>query len=238
MSALAFIGLAPLVLLGVILLLVLGLAGRGEPDPTGRRTYGVYLFAVTFVSLFIVLFASLLVVQALVQVALPDPSGVVPVPVPSFQPSSSAAGSAYQDITSQVRSYDPNREHWANAVASALVALAAGLVLRFHAERARELVRQPGFEGSTVWRTYQVYIHAVCFVSILIALVAGALAAYGLFRVIAPGVTAQFTPATDERDQGVSELVTGGVLAAASFAIFHFHWRRSVHRSVLPSPAD
>ncbi len=41
-----------------------------------------------------------------------------------------------------------------------------------------------------------------------------------------------------ERDQWVSELVTGGVLAVGSFATFYFHWRCSVHRSTLPQPTD
>lgn len=95
----------------------------------------------------------------------------------------------WQDFA-QNQSFDPDREWWRMAVQAALIAVAAGLVLRFHAAKARELLSEPGVGGSPAWRTYQAYVHTVCFVSVLIALVAGASAAYGLFRVIAPGVRA------------------------------------------------
>ena len=237
MEFFALLGLIPLVLLGLVVLGVLALAGRGEPDPTGGRTYAFYVFAVTFVSLFITLFALIGVVQALVRVPLPDSRGEFPVPIGTGSAGygeeliAPAPGFETAPGFAQTQSFDPDREWWRMAVQAALIAVAAGVVLRFHAARARELLTEPGVEASPAWRTYQAYVHAVCFVSILIALVAGAAATYGLFRVIAPGVTAQFSLPTAERQGGIAQLVTGGLSALGAYAVFAYHWRRSARRS-------
>ena len=242
MEFFALLGLIPLVLLGLVVLGVLALAGRGEPDPTGGRTYAFYLFAVTFVSLFITLFALIGVVQALVRIPLPDSQGAFPVPVGTSGAGYGSVGGSEEHIAlapgfetppgfAQTQSFDPDREWWRMAVRAALIAVAAGVVLRFHAARARELLTEPGVEASPAWRTYQAYVHAVCFVSVLIALVAGAAAAFGLFRVIAPGVTAQLSSAAPEREGGIAQLVTGGLSALGAYALFAYHWRRSARRS-------
>jgi len=233
----ALIGLIPLVLLGLVVLGVLALAGRGEPDPTGGRTYAFYVFAVTFVSLFITLFALIGVVQALVRIPLSDLGGEFPVPIGTGSSVygeeliAPAPGSEGWQSIAQTQSFDPDREWWRMAVQAALIAVAAGVVLRFHAAKARELLTEPGVEASPAWRTYQAYVHAVCFVSVLIALVAGAAAAFGLFRVIAPGVTAQLSSAAPEREGGIAQLVTGGLSALGAYALFAYHWRRSARRS-------
>jgi hypothetical protein len=124
-----------------------------------------------------------------------------------------------------VQRYDPNDERIRSAVMAGLVAIAAGLVLLFHARRAEELVHDPAFAEGPARRTYHVYLYAVCFVAILTTLVAGAFAVYGLFRIIAPG-TSGFGPHNGERNEGIHELVTSGLLALVAVAIFHFHWRR------------
>ena len=242
MEFFAIIGLIPLVLLGLVVLGVLALAGRGESDATGGRTYALYLFAVTFISLFIMLFALIGVVQAVVRIPLSDVGGEVPVTIGSSgagygsvggseELTTPVPGSETQSDVAQLQSFDPDRELWRMAVQAALIALAAGIVLRFHAAWARELLTEPGVEDSPAWRTYQAYVHAVCFVSVLIALVAGAAGAYGLFRLIAPGITGQFSSPTAERQGGIAQLVTGGLSVLASYAVFAYHWRRSARGS-------
>jgi hypothetical protein len=124
-----------------------------------------------------------------------------------------------------VQRYDPNDERIRSAVQAGLVAIAAGLVLLFHARRAEELVHDPAFAEGPARRTYHVYLYAVCFVAILTTLVAGAFAVYGLFRIIAPG-TSGFSPHNVERNEGIHQLITSGLLALVAVAIFHFHWRR------------
>lgn len=132
--------------------------------------------------------------------------------------------------------YNPDDERIRSAVQAGLVAIAAGLALLFHARRADELVHDPAFAEGPARRTYHVYLYAVCFVAILTTLVAGAVAVYGLFRIIAPG-TSGFGPHSVERNEGIHQLVTSGALALVAGAIFLFHWRRVPGRAAPISEA-
>lgn len=104
-----------------------------------------------------------------------------------------------------------------------LVALAAALVLVFHARRLRQLVRDPEFDQR---RGYLFYLYAVCLVTVMTTLAAGSIAAYGLVQLISPTAVSS-GPSNLERDEGVVNLVSNGFLAAAAAAIFTFHWRRA-----------
>jgi hypothetical protein len=245
--------LIPLVVLGLIVMAIAAFSSdRREPDPSGRRPYAVYLFSISFVTLFVVLFASIAVISSIVRIALPEdrigveavtygPGGVtssqtvapVPVPVP-VSPGQETPILSPNPAPLEIQRFDPNKEHIRDAVRWGLVGVAAGLVLLFHAGRAKELVLDPGFAEGPARRTYHVYLYAVCFVAILTSLVAGAVAAYGLFRIIAPGTTG-FGSNGLERDDGIVQLVSAGVLALAALAIFAFHWRRVSMRAATAS---
>lgn len=91
----------------------------------------------------------------------------------------------------------------------------------------------------TVRRVYQVYLYAVCFVSVLVVLFAAAEAIYSVVRIVAPettaGVAGAFSPfpgssggpADFERDQGTAELIQNLILGGLAFGIFVFHWKRA-----------
>jgi ABC-type nickel/cobalt efflux system permease component RcnA len=84
-----------------------------------------------------------------------------------------------------------------------------------------------------------VYLYAVCFVAVLVTLIAGALAIFGIVRIVAPGVTG-FSSASAERTQGIVQLVSTGVLAIAAYGLFRIHWRRAYRlggRGVEPEPS-
>jgi hypothetical protein len=74
-------------------------------------------------------------------------------------------------------------------------------------------------------RALRYYLHATLLIAVLTLLFSSASAVYGLIRVIGPGLTATVTDAA-ERREGVQQLVGGGFLALAAWAIFVFHWRR------------
>src|SRR5437588_10133623 len=95
-----------------------------------------------------------------------------------------------------------DREHTAGVIQAALVLVAALLVLWFHVGRIRDLVREPRFELSPGRRTYQVYLHAVSFVSMTILLFAGAAALYAIFRTVASGPAGPLVPASVECGEG------------------------------------
>jgi hypothetical protein len=95
-----------------------------------------------------------------------------------------------------------------------------------------------------VRRTYQVYLYAVCFVSVLVFLFAASLALFGIVRIALPEQTAaeqQFFPGPfpeqppivatgvedQERKQGVAQLLENAILAGIGGVVFSFHWRRS-----------
>lgn len=68
-------GIVPLLLLGVIIIIVVG--NRSEPDPSGRRPFAVYYFAVSYVAVFVVLFSTYEVIRALMSLVRSDASGDV-----------------------------------------------------------------------------------------------------------------------------------------------------------------
>lgn len=221
--------LIPLAILGLIVLSVTQVfSDRREPDPTGRRPYAIYLFVVTFVTLFVALFSMTAVVSSLVRMPLPDRGAVDLVPLPGdfsegFQPPPGAPiGEPGLDVYS---SFDPDTEHARQAIQSGLIFVASMLVLLFHARRIRELEAAGSLAEMPIRRSYQAYLYAVCFVAVFTALVAGALAAFGIVRVAAPGVTG-FGAANAERDGGIVQLASSGLLALAAYGLFVLHWRR------------
>lgn len=260
--------LISLVLVGLVVIGILALVGRGEPDPTGRRTYAMYLFAVTFVSLFLTLFTLFAVVQSLVGVILPErgpfavtvgaqgiavanpypeglgyeerwsaaephPGGVAHEGLAVAQPSLSPPARRFV----QYGGFDPDRERWRTIVQMGLIAMGSGLVLRWHAARARELVGEPGFKETPAWRTFQAYVHAVCFVAIFLLLFAAAGAVYGLVGAIAPGIGDPL--GGGHRVAGVERFVTNGLLAFAAYAIFRYHWAlRGLRAEPSPEPSE
>jgi hypothetical protein len=252
--------LIPLVVIGLIVLVVASVASdRRDPDPTGRRPYSIYLVAVTLIALFALLFSSTAVVSALVQIPLRDevsydafgggvsggvsvaPQPAQPQPGQPQPPTGAGPGSGRVGPPTNIPPapiatlHGANREHIRQAIQTALIAIAAAILLLFHARRLRELIHEPGFAEGPARRAYQVYVYVVCFVGVLIVLVAGSLAAFGLVRIIAPGTTG-FEGARFERDDGIRQLATNGFLAIAAAAILRWHWLRAAALRTPPAP--
>jgi hypothetical protein len=93
-----------------------------------------------------------------------------------------------------------------------------------------------------VRRTYQIYLYAVCFVSVIVLLFAGAQALFGVVRIVLPDQTAAqhgyfapgapefeagFDPIEQERKQGVVQLVESGIITGLAGGLFAFHWLRA-----------
>jgi hypothetical protein len=98
-------------------------------------------------------------------------------------------------------------------------------------------------------RAFQIYLYAVCLVTVVVVLFSSASAVYALIRIAAPGTTAQGDDfgfefgfiseegggpvrggdtADAERDRGVASLAENGIFALAAAAIFWWHWQQSV----------
>ncbi len=206
------IGLLPLVLGGIFVILVV--ANRAEPDPSGQRPAVVYQFATSFVTLYTALFGSLLFVAALC----------------SLIGKTTAHGGGLHPVGDRVA-----RE----AVLSLIVVAVAGVVLAMHLPAALRTTAGESPQGGPVGRVRKSYTAAVCFASIVIVVVALVVGVYQAFRLIAPGV---FSPATHGRAAAVRILLPALYFAAAAGAVFEAHRRIGSGRPVLaraapPGPA-
>ncbi|MFN2544177.1 MAG: DUF5671 domain-containing protein, partial [Actinomycetota bacterium] len=228
----------PLLIVGFLVVVVVALvSARREPDPAGSRPYAIYLVLVIFFASFTALFAITALASNVVRIPLSEQRTRC-VTGPGFvscSPSTSGSGSGggstqggtAEYTAERLRTYDADRGHVSNAVLAGLIALAALAAMSFHVRRLRELVAEPEFNRAPGRRTYQVYLHAVSFTAVVILVFAGAAALYGLFRVIAPGYSAQLAARSTERNAGVAQLVSAGVLAIGSYLIFRYHWHRT-----------
>jgi hypothetical protein len=117
------------------------------------------------------------------------------------------------------------------AVQSFLLFVAAGLVFAFHDQRAHRLLPGTSIDGTATGKVARAYLYGIAFVAALVVLVALAKAGYGLFRVLAPGVTGVGDDDV-ERQRGIAELLSYVFLAGGGVLIFFraWHW--------LPEHAD
>jgi hypothetical protein len=119
------------------------------------------------------------------------------------------------------------------AVQGVLVTAAALIVLVFHARRRRELQRTAEFEpGAPAWRIDRAYLYVICFVAVLVALFSLGVGSYGVFRVLAPGVTGDEISKHIERQEGVAQLVSLTWLGIAGLYVFLRSWREVAAESV------
>ncbi|MGI8426463.1 MAG: hypothetical protein ACR2FO_04940 [Actinomycetota bacterium] len=138
------------------------------------------------------------------------------------------------------RGRQERNEQIRQAVVAGLAVAAAVLVLLLHLRRIRELMVESSFSGNGngARRIYHVYLYAAAFVAVLILLVSGVTAAYGLFRIVAPSATRLgFETIASERAQGLIQLIPSSLLAVGAGAIFVLHWRRAADtRETTPFP--
>lgn len=208
----------------VILVLV---AGRKDDDRSHTRTQARYLGVITLVSLFIALFAFFGVVRSLTNLIPSEhhSSQSIPGLPPALQdldveqiiedlpfdlPGLEQRGPSYTD------------EQLQHAIELGLLFFAAITVFAFHDRRARALAPADAFPGDATGRIARAALYGACAVAALIALFAAAKGVYGLFRIIIPGVTGDNSDA--ERERGVAQLITFGLLAGASTFIFLRAW--------------
>lgn len=231
--------------LGLLALVVLVLAGGRDIDPTGRRTFTLYVAAVSFIALFTALIASTAVVSALTEKIDDDESSedfVFPEDFP--QDGAFPRDGAFPEDRGILdgdgdgdffddSDVSENDRVLQGTVQGALVLVAAGAVLLFHHRRRREYLAESGFEGSAAWRADRAYVYATCFTVVLVFLFATGFGSYNLFKLIAPGV---FGSGDDSgiRKDGLQALLTLGWLALASGGIFRYYWLQ-VHPRAEPA---
>lgn len=206
---LAYVILAPLTILGVIVLAILALAGRSEPDARGERAYVLYLSLVSFIALFTLLFACVALATTATHATLDGGAECI-------DPFDPACLEGPGDFGEELRVRD--------ALNAGAVAAVAGGVLLYHRRRSRSLVEDPAFPGSAGARTFLAYLYAVAFTAMVIALASAAVALPALVRTIAPGLTA-LNGSSAERDAALTDLAPALVAAGAALVTYLTHWR-------------
>lgn len=221
---------------GALILVLVAALGRGEPDPEGRRGEGIYLGAVAFVAMYMAIFATFGVVTSLASLLSPRPSATssfsssssgvsasTPVTLGASTPlSSSAPGLTFRQDSPQSGLFQavsgPSRtdEATTGAVASGLVALGALGVLAFHRRRLQEALSERGH--GLLARVMMTYRRLVSFVGVFIVALAGAVALFGVYRLIAPGMSG-----SSGRSGGLEELIDAGYLALVSAGVVLLH---------------
>jgi hypothetical protein len=176
---------------------VIVVANRADPDPTGRRPVAVYLFGVSFFSVFVVLFGSFAIVLGLVQLIGSHPAVQSAVQHP--------VGDAVVRVV----------------VLAGLIVGVAVVLLLVHLRPALRLPEVAhGAPGPTA-RVAQSYAASVSFVSVFIGAVSIIVFLYDVFRILAPGVF----QLTGSRVDAARALLAALYLALASAAVVYVHAR-------------
>lgn len=244
---------------GLLIVVAGGLWGGVYEDPWGRRNRALFLGAAAFASLYLTLFAGFGVVTSLTSLLVPRPPvvrpGAAPGPSPFVRASAGAAPAASGALASPAvpepvrivrtgpasgaphavaplrRAASRGDVVTSHALAAGLVALAGAVVFVFTGRRLRGELARTDVRGSPAARPLLTYLYGAAYVALFIAALAAASTLYGVFRVIAPGVSL-----TGSRALGGRRLIDSAYLAMAAGAIFVGHWR-AAHRWTQPPPA-
>lgn len=169
----ALVLLLPLLIGGVFVVVVV--ANRAEPDPSGRRPALVYSLGVAFLTLFTTLFATTSLVAALCRLIGSNHGGGG---ISDLFGSDSGGGHQHPLGDSVAR----------QAVLSGIVAVIAGVVCWLHLRAAARAAEPVASGVDPLARVRASYVAAVSFVAVFIIVGATVGVLYDIFRGIAPGV--------------------------------------------------
>jgi Sec-independent protein secretion pathway component TatC len=203
------------------------LVGRGGGDDRGARYVGV----ISLVTLFVALFAAFVAASALtdlvvnhheraaIQNKIDKEGGPPATPLsPGFVPGGQVT-SLGNEVPFTYNYSSNNNVNYNVAVASGFAAMTAGAVFLYHRRRRREIVSARGYASSPAATVNRTYLQSVKAVAVLAFALAAAAALYGIWQIIAPGISG----AIDEdigRTEGISTFLASGTLAAATALIF------------------
>jgi len=161
---LAFISLSSLA--GTVAFIIVVIANRADPDPTGKRPMAAYFFGGAFVTLFIAVLGALIAVFSLIGLIGTNNNG-------GFYGSElhPATDAAIRGIT-----------------VGLLLVVVAGAAHVIHARRGFQLASSESELASPTRRVERGYLAVVSFISVLVVVISVFLAIYELLGLIAPGV--------------------------------------------------
>jgi hypothetical protein len=206
--------LLPLVIGAIFVIVVV--SNRADPDPTGRRPAVVYSLAVSFITLFVTLFSTFVVVAQLCSLIGTRHAGSGSVDFTGFDSSSSGGGVVRSDGVRHAVGDSVARA----VVVASLLAIVAGVMYVVHLRAAERGTAGVAF-ADPAGRVRSSYVAAVSFVCVMIIVISFVIGAYQIFRLAGPGVFN--AGGSGSRTDAVRTLLPLIYLAAASFYLLRRH---------------
>lgn len=220
---------AALLPVGVIVLAIVAIAGgRAEPDPLHERPAALYLTAVSFFAVFVVLFAVFGLASSALNLTVDhDSFGAVSAPALTgrscFSDSNGnevCSGNGGSSGAPLIRAPGQHDQDYRGIVIGIIAGVLAALLFLLHYGWLRKyLADRVDGPGVRVWHTY---LYVACFFALVVAVPAFGALLYDLFRVIAPGVTE-----TGARSHALVSFGGTAVLTAGAGILFLFHWNQT-----------
>jgi hypothetical protein len=169
-------------------LVILIVSNRADPDPTGRRPTAVYSYGAAFLTLFVSLFASFVIVAELTSMIGSHHTGST-----SFSGFGSSTDGGFSSGAPDLFGASQGPKHaFGDGVArgvviGGLLLLVAHGVYRRHIRSGNESTAGLAY-GDPAGRVRSSYLAAVSFICMVIAVIATVVATYQIFRLIGPGV--------------------------------------------------
>jgi len=206
----------------IVAIIAVLFAGRSDDRPNARPA-ARYLGAVGLLTLFVSLFAAFGAVNALTDLIVDHESRY-----DSYNASYDQGGDTGILLPVAPRLFDfstdpSNNTNYAAAVASGLVALTTGGIFFVHARARRRFMDGPNGKTESAVRVDRTYHYGRCFVAALVISVALTSVGFGLFELVAPGIAIGGS-AKVVRAEGISEMLSFGLLALAAVLVFLRSW--------------
>jgi hypothetical protein len=212
-------------------------AGRRVEDPEHVGPFARYLAAIILLTFFVALFAAFSAAFALTDIVVnhekraQDTRTTVRDSFDAFDTFGDGldlpVGDANYDFSSE-RSNDAN---YSAAVASGLIAITSGAIWLGHRRWRRRL--DP--DAPVVASVERVARLGVCFVTAITVAIAITNVGFGIFEIAAPGIAIGGTHSVG-RAEGISEVLSFGLLAIAALIAFWCSWKRVRPHWTRPAP--
>lgn len=223
-------GFLDIALVAVVAVVLLAIAGKSEPDPLRERPTAIYLSAVMLVGVGLLLVATFLTANGLVELTDTSPTGF-----DGFESSETVEVEPRNPFDDGIGSRGPrplirpgpafeqgsaNHDDDISQVIGGLIAAAVALaVIRFHAPKLQEVVDNSSGPGA---RVYARGLYIACGVTLVTALGAASVVVYSVYGMIAPD-----TAGPGEVTDALRTFLSAAALAAAAGYVFHRCWTRS-----------
>lgn len=213
----------PLVL--IVGLLLLALSGKSEPDPTRERPMALYLSVVTFIGVLLLLAATWLTVNGLVELTDTSPTDAFSSRTTiRVGPNESFGSGSFSPYSGRVNHDDDISQVIGGLIAGAI----AAAILWFHLPKFEKDVDDSTGPGA---RVYSRVLFFICGAALLTGLAAAGTGVYSIYGMIAPD-TAGAGEVTDALRTFLSSLA----LAAAAAYIYQRAWKRSEDLAAVVRP--